>query len=597
MKKFIKFIFVLLVCATACCLIPKENNFSYAADASADAINNSALGAVTITQDGYVFSGKDFEVTKNGSQTVYNLYVNTAITLWAPQTGTAGITWQKVNAASDVIKNVALPTDAAYMQCEYDGTELKRTMITITYNPGILGAQASTFTFYLIQTPDHFATSPSFNWMDEINSDIPAPIIAGYYKNFLKLKNLKDTTATTYPVFENANNYNKVFIDFYFNGEFYSIYTNNNSSIFYSTLTDNRIEETEIKFDQAGEYEVYIYDYTAYSMLKEVTIANNTYKIFDKTNTDGSKYANVVSFKFKLSLSDTQNNMIILAKDDENNTIVNSQKINANVNIQFQNLDASSISEIRVVRSYDKENGGHEQEITNLLNSYKISVLNETTLVYNQDGNYTITIYDKHRQSIKSFNFEILKSIYTNKENINKLNLKDYIDEKYLDQDGNPKSNIIYSIDRTKIINTHYNGFVEVLPGGTTTTLESSTTTNYIIQIAIPDTKIEGVVNGSKISEVPEVYVKGVGNINVTITKDNVTTSYVVRNGYKIDNIQDIGDYSIRITDQMGNTSSVSFSITKALNAATIVLIVIGAALLAIVIFLIIRVRTKIKVR
>ena len=127
--------------------------------------------------------------------------------------------------------------------------------------------------------------------------------------------------------------------------------------------------------------------------------------------------------------------------------------------------------------------------------------------------------------------------------------------------------------------------------------LKSSTTTTYIKKLAVSRTSINGLETRTNGSEPVHLTVHGVGEIKVTVTKDKNVYTYNLSNGDEIPNTDEIGKYTVHLTDQLNAESSISFSISRSVNGPTIALIAVGGAGLALVIFFIIRARTKIQVR
>lgn len=591
MKKYLKIIFSLLM---VCCAmlapfanVGKQNTAS--ALASPLAVDTSAydeiMRDIKITQDGYVFSTKDFEVKYNANQTFayYYLYVNTSITI----THLSSVYDLQIttNVLGDsYTTNKKLDINDSF-SIEFNGTT--ETIYEVSLYQWRLSGTGKTFKFYLVQTPVNFKVKPPYKWIDKDNKTVIAPSANDSYLNSITLTGIKGTQNSP------------VYVDFYFNGEFYSVY--NIDGVFYNTITNNQIKETELNFNIPGQYEVYLYDKTCISSLKGAVAWQGTdkecsFKAFNPDATNYSSYANCEYFAFSVQQSNanlSEDNMYIIAKDDQGNTIVSNQTVNSSVNIKFYNLDVQTVSKVEVLKYYSSLSGTNvpTTEVLYPGKFSRISDLNNATISYSDDSSYAINIYDRSGNAIwkQNFKFTILKDIHSSYGSLSST-----------DRNIVPENNKIYSISQTELHETNFAGFNEIVNASTPdqpVALQSSTTTNYVVQLARANSSLDGVSSGESVNGSVDLTVSGVGTIKVSIYRDGrLVETKNLMNGDTL--TQDVvGNYEVITVDQMGTTLSKTFTINRSLNAATIALIVIGSIGLLILIIMIVRTRTRIKVR
>lgn len=587
MKKIFKTLFCfIMICFTIAVPFTNANlnhnqNVTTVAAAENPAFNE-IMRDVRITQDGYVFGKKDFEISQDQSKTIYTLYVNTSITIThLSKVYDLQIT---ISTLGDNYTTTKLLEANEFYGINFNGST--EHVYEITLYQWLLGGGGKTFKFRLMQTPLNFNVNPSYEWTDYNNKQVIAPSATDSYIDEITLSGINGTQNSP------------VFVDFYFNGEFYSVY--NINGIYYNTLTDNKLQETELVFNMPGQYEVYLYDKTCYKVLKEQkvwhgTSKERTFKALDTEATDYSSYANREFFAFSIEQSYanlTSENMYVLAKDEHGNTIVSNQTVNSSVNIQFFNLDVRVIGKIEVLKYYSSLSGTNIPSIELLFpETYpKLSDLNSTTITYTDDSSYAINIYDKTGQPIWSspFKFTILKDIHNSYGSLSST-----------DRSIVPENNKIYSINQSEIHETSFNGFHEIIPTipEQVVSLQSSTTTQYVVQLARANSGIDGVNQNEVINGGLELSFRGVGNITVYVYRDgSLAQTKVVTDGNSVA-LSDAGSYKIVARDQMGTELTKSFTIKQSLTGPTIALIAIGGVAAVLLIFFIIRTRTKIKVR
>lgn len=533
------------------------------------------LQTTSISQADYRFSLDDFEqITNEQGNTEYYLYVNTTITIKNLASEELSVARRKTDESIPVTEKLA---QNKYHVIAYDGTT-KSHLVRLENT-------FASFSFYLIQTETSFISNTDFYWEDSGGKQVTAPTSTEPLLNYIRLNNIYGSQACP------------IYIDFYFNGEFYSLY--NIDGVFYNTITNNRVETSTglLTFSVPGEYQVFIYDKTCYKALRKITFwegeeKETTINSFDRTKTEYSPFGNIktCSFVLKQHGTITNQNMYLVAKDSNGDTIVSRQTVNSAVNIQFYNLDPTKISSIKLEKSHVKLTGGSVNSETYLYpDKYSIAQLNDTVLTESDDSTYTITMYDRSGNIIgEQFKFTILTDIHSS-----------YKDYSALDRNIVPDPNVIVRQDVTEFHETNYTGFVEITDEteGTTSPLISSTTTQYFILLARNSTSVDGIQNNTSVNNPVSLTVYGVGDIKVNVIKDGTTVAtYTMKNRDTV-NVSDVGSYTVQIEDQMGTIASKSFKINRSLTAPTIALIVIGSVALVLLVFWIIRMRTRLNVR
>ena len=599
--------FIMLACALLASFFALGTTTNIA---FADNENNSNefIPGYVLSQSGHFFLQKDFEIRQNGDM---YLYVNTTITI--TKTSSVGSAWVYWRTMGNVlIEQEDLNNENEYITISYDGAAEAKTKIQMTIFSA--GASSSTqFNFILIQTPLHFANSTPFVWKNNANNTEYAPTASKPYADKLTLSNLAGT--------ENS----PIYIDLYYNGEFYGLM--NNGIGYYNRLTGNQIDVTNLDFTAAGKYSIYIYDKTVYGNFITKTLLtseygnlqeNLTYTYFDTTNSNYSPQSNIKHYSFEIKLSNTienywMKNIYITAKNSVNEDVVYSQTVNDSVTLKFYNITASKVAKVLLTIYHPTSSGNNIPEnIVLAKNPAEINKLMESEMQFDEDGNYTIAFFDHNGNSLLPAYDETTGKEITDPETeydsqgheviaevtMFKFNILRNIRVQYR---GNSayglEKNLIDTRTINEVIYLWYVGFEEINSDSSRSYIQGINSNEYTLQLANPDTKIEGVSNGATMSDTASLVVHGVGNISVAVTKDNATSTYTLTNGAKIPGTSEIGKYTIKIKDQMGNESSVAFSITKSLNVATLALLIIGAAILGIAVFLIVRLRTRIKVR
>jgi len=554
------------------------------------------MEGVVLTQDGHTITSADFETINNS---LY-LYTNATITI------------NKVTSSNEL--SVFVATEALVPKVvgkqwvlKYDEDHISPTPrlveMTLSDTPS---AGSQNFRFYLVQTKNHFKVNPTFHFENDQEEPITAPTQTQTFEHYLTLKGIEGTQ------------YCPVFVDLYYNGEFFSIYstTDGTEVKYYSNITGYEVDINTtdgIKFDAAGQYEIYIYDKTAYSMMKKVSLdkndfptslkpdANIEFECLDLSKVTSATFANIQSYAF--TISETAHNMYITAKDANGKQVLNSETVNSSVTLTFHNLSYTQVEYIAVLTKY-----GSLPETEEIIENEQLDDLSANGLHFDADATYRIRFYDISGNVIlpayNTYGEDYAQGHEYRTENIFSFSIVKDIHTTYRDIRAS-KINEIETKEQQDIIVRFYTGIKETIPvktNGVITSykqkyLEGVNPYSFTVMIANPDTRITGVANGGSTDGTTGIYVYGVGDIEVIVSADTTTNTYVLKNGAKVPGTNTIGSYSIKITDQMGNTAAINFTVKQPLNAATIGLIITGIVLLAIIIFLIVRTRTKINVR
>ncbi len=532
---------------------------------------------ITIEQESFKFGKNDLikrDVTFRGTlqQDVYCLYVNSAITFNNIKALSLMITSQKESQSTGVSTGQITKGNPHTISIDDETKEcIQKIELSVMKESN---TTAMKLVFYLIQTPIDFSPSSTYQWRDGTNSTIIAPT-STFTSLSLTINN--DLGSENSPIF----------IDFYFNGEFYSLYKKGNT--IYNQLTDNPIENNEILFNRPGEYEVFIYDLTCARAIKiknlSIPGSSSTKNVasFSKTMKNYPGSANCDSFEFTIKNNDLEGeNIYIVATDRNNNPIINTQIVNSYVNVQFKNLKASYVGKIEVEKAHTYINGDTTVTTEILYPDEYIDLTTINTIKFSEDNSYTINIFNKNATKvIYSYQFTILTEIHSFYGNISST-----------DQEPNTTR----EVQQEKIITSSYSGIKEIV-NDQAIDLQSTTNNNYTVKIARADCSIEGISEGDTTQDTVTLTLHGVGTIKTQIYRDGnlIETKYLSNN--RTLTLSDPGKYKIVTTDELNTTIYKTFTISQEISASTIILICIGVIGLLIFIILVTRARTKIKVR
>lgn len=544
----------------------------------------SILQSISITQPEYALTSKNFlkrTIVYDGEEQkdVYCLYVNTAITFTAIKTTNIYITSTTPNSS----KSEQLNAEGSHFTIEFDGEQECTRKVYIQKNEDV--STRYSLTFYLVQTPVSFKLNQPYSWTNHTGSDVFSPELSYQTINL----SIDDSVAT-----QNS----PIFIDFYFNGEFYSLYKKGDT--IYNQLTDNPLEKDIVTFNLPGQYSIYIYDLTCTRAIEQKSITipgtQETKNIVSFSLSDISlfEYANVKSYSFSISdLGLNGGNIYLIARTSTTkSSVINSQIVNVPVRLDFYNLAATYVSEIIVEKSHTEISGSTKTEPEILYSSKSDAAPNVNSdieklkdrnnpIIYSEDNIYTIKIYNSDSQVLYSFKFTILTGIHSS-----------YGDISSVDQEPN----ITKEFTQTKTISHSYSSIKEMVDGSPQE-LQSYTINKYKVNIARANCSIDGVVDGSSTKDNVTITVHGVGTITTIIYRDGVFLKKEYLSNGASYTLTDPGKYKIQTTDALNTTIYKTFTITQEISASTIILICVGVVGLLVFLILVTRARTKIKVR
>lgn len=548
MKKLLSNLCSFVFLATALCIGFFSNNIFSQKIVKAENTTPTVFTDVAITQEGYIFGIQDFDVQDSTNY----LYVNTAITINKISASLPiEVLIYKDNTLSET---KILSSSGDYTVLNYDQTTETVSKIVLQQKSNT-SAIVSQFTFNLIQTPNHFYINPTYYWTGSNNEIISAPSLASAYKslvlnNFIGTKNCP------------------LYLDFYYNGALFQIYTDNNTQTYYNASTGNKLSNEQLIFNQAGEY---------------------TVNIYDKTYLTGSKFANKKSYQFKIYSGTSSNipniaDLYIIARNTSGDSIVNTQKVNDAVNLNFYNLSSQLVDTVKISIYHETITG--ERVLEEIIRT-DIEKLKSETLSFTADNDYVISLI-RNSTEVYNYSFSIYTEVHSGHKNIQSDDLE--------------RENVIYNIDFSENISITYKGFSEIISTSDNgqvqySELKNTNTYHYSVKIAKANTRLTGIDNNSNSNEPVSLTVHGVGNIKVTVTKDGATNTYTLTDGQTVPNTSEVGSYTVSIVDQMGFIANRSFKISKPLNSATIILIVAIIVPLVLLVFAIIKTRTNLKVR
>lgn len=431
------------------------------------------------------------------------------------------------------------------------GNTDKQTQISVRYSQFVKNGFSTQFinydfTFTLIQVAENFEIDPNLYWTYEYNDNV---------------ETIKSpTNGYTYPNLSlhipNGTALNPITVKFKYLGANYEVY--NIDGVFYNSIDDTIINNMSmLEFNLSGLYSVEIYDETI----------------------NCSVHSNYLKHEFTIEDNSSRTSSFYITAQLEDGTVIMDQQIaNDNTIVTFNNLErlvnTNTLDKITVTRVYHPTSGENIDETIEY--SQRNGNLSKT-LTLDKDGSFTIDVYNRNGSRITTFYVMIVKTI----------RISFQLDGKTYTIPEDQAINEIYTpdpIERT--VTTYYNG------------LKGHSTYIYSISLANSAPSIDGIKDDARTQSNVSLTIRGVGNIQVVITKDGVTNPpIVVQNKSKIPTITEPGKYLVRITDEMGTTITKSFTITIKMNAAATALIVIGIAIVIVAIVAIIIMRTKIKVR
>ena len=354
--------------------------------------------------------------------------------------------------------------------------------------------------------------------------------------------------------FQNAQqqtqNNNRLHVKYTLNGTTYTAtYANKD------THTD---ENNKIDFSQSGNYIVEIYDDT-YTPEAQALGKRTNYK------------------KYTFSI---ENGVYALTYSPENEEqyFIKNQYTNTDVIVSLKGIQESDIYYFKAVNQENVE----DVYVTGTLQNS-----NNFSYTFSQHGNYVVTIYtdQAYEHPILTSEFHIVKELVTTKIFADG---QEGVTNDTLDTDTNTHVQTILTTVTT--ISTENN---------ITTETTYSFTYRYAYSNAIPSF-VSNVGNNQRTSGSVTVRPQTTGNFVVQITYNGTTHiwEYNPEDAESLSRTFDaIGTYSLRLTDELGNSITYNFEIYKPMDAASIALIVVSCVIAVAIIIVIIVARTRLNVR
>lgn len=354
--------------------------------------------------------------------------------------------------------------------------------------------------------------------------------------------------------FQNAEqqtkNNNRLHVKYTLNGTTYTAtYANKD------TLIDGN---NKLDFSQSGNYIVEIYDDT-YTPEAQALGKRTNYK------------------KYTFSI---ENGVYALTYSPENEEqyFIKNQYTNTDVIVSLKGIQESDIYYFKAVNQENVE----DVYVTGTLQNS-----NNFSYTFSQHGNYVVTIYtdQAYEHPILTSQFHIVKELVTTKIFADG---QEGVTNDTLDTDTNTHvQTILTTVTTTSTENN------------ITTETTYSFTYRYAYSNAIPSF-VSNVGNNQRTSGSVTVRPQTTGNFVVQITYNGTTHiwEYNPDDAESLSRTFDaIGTYSLRLTDELGNSITYNFEIYKPMDAASIALIVVSCVIAVAIIIVIIVARTRLNVR
>ena len=354
--------------------------------------------------------------------------------------------------------------------------------------------------------------------------------------------------------FQNAEqqtqNNNRLHVKYTLNGTTYTAtYANKD------TLIDGN---NKLDFSQSGNYIVEIYDDT-YTPEAQALGKRTNYKKYTFSVENGV-YA------------------LTYSPENEEQYFIKNQYTNTDVIVSLKGIQESDIYYFKAVNQENVE----DVYVTGTLQNS-----NNFSYTFSQHGNYVVTIYtdQAYEHPILTSQFHIVKELVTTKIFADG---QEGVTNDTLDTDTNTHVQTILTTVTT--ISTENN---------ITTETTYSFTYRYAYSNAIPSF-VSNVGNNQRTSGSVTVRPQTTGNFVVQITYNGTTHiwEYNPDDAESLSRTFDaIGTYSLRLTDELGNSITYNFEIYKPMDAASIALIVVSCVIAVAIIIVIIVARTRLNVR
>lgn len=354
--------------------------------------------------------------------------------------------------------------------------------------------------------------------------------------------------------FQNAQqqtqNNNRLHVKYTLNGTTYTAtYANKD------TLVDGN---NKLDFTQSGNYIVEIYDDT-YTPEAQALGKRTNYKKYTFSVENGV-YA------------------LTYSPENEEQYFIDNQYTNTDVIVSLKGTQEADVYYFKAVNQENVE----DVYVTGTLQNS-----NNFSYTFSQHGNYVVTIYtdQAYEHPILTSQFHIVKELVTTK----------------IFADGQEGvTNTQLAVDT----NTHVQTILTTVTTTSTTNNITTETTysftyRYAYSNAIPSF-VSNVGNNQRTSDSVTVRPQTTGNFVVQITYNGTTHiwEYNPEDTESLSRTFDaIGTYSLRLTDELGNSITYNFEIYKPMDAASIALIVVSCVIAVAIIIIIIVARTRLNVR
>lgn len=535
------------------------------------------LSYLDISQEGYVFTKQDFLTdyeTQNSSyedKTNFAIFTNQSVTLNILKPTEPGHYFHSVTIyinnqdakTSDYYypSSDALLDSSFYLDISNSDTD-KESYIYISLEIFYPDKQDSSknfmktvdFKFFLVQTPVNFEKENSSASNNFINWDYT---FENQHLATTAPENLQ-TYSTLNLTFPAGTKLNPVYVDFIYCGEHYKIYRYKDQSgtvKTFNAFNDSELAIDKMAFNNSGTY---------------------TVKIYDKTVNSNCPTKNFYEYKFiiKNTTLPTKGFFINAYTQNGQQPIMSGQYTNQNVVVEFTDFKniKNKISQISIIRAYQPS----ISENIPVETTYTPDTL-PSSMIFNEDGSYSIELKQYNGNILSEYHFIVTKSIKTSFK----------IGDKIYKASESDKANTTTKYEIDNSLTTNFNGIVG----------ETNFSFDIVVARSVP--RIYGVEDGARVQGSVNLYVYGVGTINVYVSLDGtqmmLDTEY--KNGDRLPTFTEQGKYFVRITDQMGSTITRTFNVTVKLNTASMILIIIAVSVVVMFIVFFIISRRKVKVR
>ena len=166
------------------------------------------------------------------------------------------------------------------------------------------------------------------------------------------------------------------------------------------------------------------------------------------------------------------------------------------------------------------------------------------------------------------------------------------------------KENYKINIRSNMVLTSNFNKYIQAsdaeIAQNVDYTLQKTYVNEYSITYAMQAVKVERVEikegDGNKTLDQLSLQFFGVGDINVEITVNGITTNYTVATS-EVLSFKDYGTYTVKMTDSMGTSITETFPYPKPISISSVLLIGLGGFIALVFVLFIIASRGKVKTR